>query len=219
MGAVLAHGSFFCYLICMKKILITAFEPFGGERINPAQAVLERLPEAISGAVLYRSVLPVSYRKSAALLLEQIERVRPDAVVMLGQAGGRAKITPERIAVNLDHCEACDNDGEQRIDSVIHPEGPAAYFSTLPVHAMLQEMRKYEVGCAMSASAGAFVCNHVSYEALHYISRMGYGIPAGFIHLPYLPEQAEGKPGAASMPLSAMVHVVQAALAAVADSF
>ena len=102
---------------------------------------------------------------------------------MLGQAGGRAKITPERIAVNLDHCEACDNDGEQRIDSVIHPEGPAAYFSTLPVHAMLQEMRKYEVGCAMSASAGAFVCNHVSYEALHYISRMGYGIPAGFIHL------------------------------------
>ena len=170
MGAVLAHGSFFCYLICMKKILITAFEPFGGERINPAQAVLERLPEAISGAALYRSVLPVSYRKSAALLLEQIERVRPDAVVMLGQAGGRAKITPERIAVNLDHCEARDNDGEQRIDSVIDPEGPAAYFSTLPVHAMLQEMRKCEVGCAMSASAGAFVCNHVSYEVLHYIS-------------------------------------------------
>ena len=146
MGAVLAHSSFFCYLICIKKILITAFEPFGGERINPAQAVLERLPEAISGAALYRSVLPVSYRKSAVLLLEQIERVRPDAVVMLGQAGGRAKITPERIAVNLDHCEARDNDGEQRIDSVIDPEGPAAYFSTLPVHAMLQEMRKCEVG-------------------------------------------------------------------------
>ncbi len=202
----------------MKIILITGFEPFGGERVNPSGALLDHLPEAVAGAALCKLLLPVSYRKSADLLLERIDALQPNALVMLGQAGGRGKITPECIAINLNHSESADNAGEQRINARIHPEAPAAYFATLPIDAMLQVMRACGVPCAMSVSAGAFVCNHVSFEALHHISSKGYGIPAGFIHLPYLPEQAEEKPGTPAMPLSMMEQGVCAALTAVAAS-
>lgn len=209
---MVARRSVFWYLICMKTILLTGFEPFGGESINPAQKVLQCLPESIGGILLNKLLLPVEYGKSAVLLIEQIEALHPAAVVMLGQAGGRAKITPERIAINLDHSESADNSGECRINTMICPDAPAALFSTLSIDAMLQAMRTAGVECAMSVSAGAFVCNHVFFEALHHIARSGYNIPAGFIHLPYLPEQVQDKPGIASMPLQAMITGISAAL-------
>ncbi len=200
----------------MKRILVTAFEPFGGEAINPTQAILAALPDAISGAVLHKAVLPVVYGESAKRLFAEMDLACPDAVMMLGQAGGRSRLTPERVAINLDHAELADNAGEARTNTRIHPEGPDAYFTTLPVEAMLHAIAQEGVPCALSVSAGAFLCNHTLFEALHRIHGNGERTLAGFIHVPYLPEQTAERPGVPSMPLRDMVKGIHAAIAAVA---
>lgn len=198
----------------MKKILLTGFEPFGGEKINPSEAVLELLPDTICGVQLFKERLPVTYRESAALALDAFHMFAPDAVVMLGQAGGRNGITLERLAINLDHAKAADNAGETRMNALIHPDAPAAYFATLPMDAMLEAMHACSIPCSMSISAGAFICNHVSFEMLHHLYRTGATVLGGFIHLPYLPEQVEGKQDVPCMEVSIMQQRIVAALTA-----
>lgn len=174
-------------------ILITAFEPFGGEVQNPTQEVLALLPEQIGTARIISLLLPTVFGEAAAQAIQAIKAHKPNAVVALGQAGGRAGITPERVAINVADARIPDNAGVKPSDEPINPMGPAAYFSTLPIKALVQAIREAGLPASVSDSAGTYVCNHLMYALLHHIAKEGLNIQAGFIHLPFLPAQAEGK--------------------------
>ena len=185
----------------MKKLLITGFEPFGGEAINPALEAVLRLPDTMDGATIVKLQAPVVYDASAETVLAAMEREQPDAVLCVGQAGGRNAITPERIAINMDDASSADNSGEVRTDTPIAQNGPAAYFATLPVRKMAQAMVDAGLPGSVSYSAGAFVCNDTMYAVLHRYH--GTPVRAGFIHVPFLPQQA--KEGVPSMALEEIV--------------
>lgn len=165
-------------------ILVTAFDPFGGEETNASLEVLKALPERIGGAELVKRVLPTVFGLSARLAVDAAEELRPDAVVCLGQAGGRKAITPERVAVNLMDAAGPDNAGNLPTDEPVVPGGPAAYFSTLPVKAMAAAARETGVPAAVSHTAGTFVCNSLMYAMLHYAAEKCPDLPCGFIHVP-----------------------------------
>ena len=170
-------------------ILVTAFEPFGGDALNASQEILNALPETLGGVRLEKRLLPVSFRASSRLALEAAERLRPEAIVCLGQAGGRDVVTPERVAVNLMDAAISDSDGFQPVDEPVIPNAPAAYFSTLPVKAMVEAMQRVGVPARLSNSAGTYVCNALMFAMLHQTK----DIPCGFIHVPYLTEQGKGE--------------------------
>ncbi len=198
------------------KILLTAFEPFGGEPVNPAEEILRRI-EAPAGAELQKLLLPTAFREAGALLAETLRRERPDALLSLGQAAGRAALSLERIGVNLMDASIPDNRGFQPMDEPVVPGAPAAYFSTLPVKKLAAAIREAGVEAAVSNSAGTFVCNSVLYTALHLAAAELPALRAGFLHVPALPEQAARmKPGTPSLPLADMLRGVEAALAALA---
>lgn len=191
--------------------LLTAFDPFGGDKLNASREVMNALPDMLGGAEIKKLCLPVEFVRAAKLALEEAERLRPDAIVCLGQAGGRAAITPERAALNLMDARIPDNLGFQPEDMPIVPGGPAAYFSTLPIRAMAAAMREDGVPAEISNNAGTYVCNHVMYSVLHWASHHRPDIPCGFIHMPYLAAQdrAEGVP---SLPKEDSVRGIAAAL-------
>ena len=170
-------------------ILVTAFTPFGGDALNASQEILNALPETLGGVRLEKRLLPVSFRFAPRLALEAAERLRPEAIVCLGQAGGRDAVTPERVAVNLMDAKIPDNDGFQPVDQPVIPNAPAAYFSTLPVKAMVDHMQGVGVPARLSDSAGSYVCNALMFAMLHRMRE----IPCGFIHVPYLTEQGKGE--------------------------
>lgn len=196
----------------MKKILLTAFEPFGGEVLNPALEIAKILATRSLDVEIRTATVPVTFRDAAQTVLDALSRESFDAVVMLGQAGGRNTVTVERIAINIDDARIPDNIGHQPIDHLILPDGPAAIFATLPIKKMVSAMQEAGVPASVSNSAGTFVCNHLMYRVLHHLCESG--IPAGFVHVPYLPEQVAGKPDIPSMPLSDMVKGIEAALLA-----
>lgn len=197
-------------------ILVTAFDPFGGEARNPAQLVLEALPPGLGGAALAKLLLPTAFHQSAQLLEEALASRRPDALLMLGQAGGRAGIAVEVVGINLADADIPDNLGQQPRDAPLVPGGPAAYFASLPVRALVASLRDAGLPASLSYSAGTFVCNQLLYRALHFIRLQNLPTRAGFIHLPYLPEQAAQKnPPAPSMALADQVKAVKAALTAI----
>ena len=171
------------------KLLITSFCPFGGETLNASQEVLDALPEQIGETHITKRCLPVSFRRAPELAVETAERLRPDAIVCLGQAGGRESITPERVAINLMDAASPDNDGLQPADQPVVPGAPAAYFSTLPVKAMVAAMQQAGVPAKLSDTAGTYVCNTLMYRLLRWAQTEGGGVPCGFVHLPYLTEQ------------------------------
>ena len=189
----------------MPRILLTAFEPFGGESINPSMEIIKHLSDCDDVDVL---TVPVTFSGSAETVLPHL--TGHDAVVMLGQAKGRNGITIERIAINVDDAAAPDNAGEIRTDHPIVENGPAAYFSTLPVKTMMEAIRAEGLPASISNSAGTYVCNHLMYSILHALKETD--IRAGFIHVPALPEQILNQPGIPSMPLPDMVRAIQAAL-------
>lgn len=205
----------------MSKILVTGFEPFGAETINPALEALHALPAQVGDAQIETLEVPVSYDQSASVVVSAIRRVQPNAIVCVGQAAGRADITVERVAINVDDSESADNLGVIRVDVPVEPEGPAAYFSTLPVREMVVAMREAGASASISNSAGTYVCNHLMYSVLSAIAQAGGGVPAGFIHVPLLPEQVvagsaqEGKP---SMTQEMIVTGLTAALEALDKS-
>ncbi len=196
------------------KLLLTAFEPFGGEQVNPTMEILAALPD-LAGVVT--AVLPVTFDGAARTLEELIARERPNAVLMLGQAGGRDRLTVERLAVNLDDASIPDNEGAMPQDAPIQPGAANALFSTLPVKALVQRMREAGVEAAVSDSAGTFVCNHVLYTALWLAQERFPGMRAGFVHVPFLPQQAEGR-GKPSMPLPDMARGIEAAVRALLEA-
>lgn len=196
----------------MSVVLVTAFEPFGGEAVNASQEVLSRLdPAGLSGCELRRAVLPVVFGRSAEVLRAAVVEHRPDVVLCLGQANGRADITPEKVAVNFDDARIADNAGERPVDTPVVAGGPAAYFSTLPVGAIVAGLRAKGVPASLSLSAGSFVCNHVFYALMHFLAAERPGVRGGFVHMPCLPEQVKGRPGTPSLALErSLVGVAEA---------
>lgn len=189
----------------MARILLTAFEPFGGDAINPSLQLLHELEKRPDVDVL---IVPVVFRDSAETVLPQL--AGHDVVVLLGLAKGRAGITVERVAINIDDASIPDNAGQQPVDQPICKDGDAAYFATLPIKSMVEAMRAIGVPASISNSAGTYVCNHLMYSVLHALR--GTDVRAGFIHVPATPELVQSASGTPSLPLSDMVRALNAAL-------
>lgn len=199
----------------MKKLLLTAFTPFDGEKINPALEAVKLVKDRIGNLLIVKLEVPTVFGKSIDTVREAIEREKPDFVLSIGQAGGRAEITPERVAINLDDARIPDNEGNQPIDELIFPDGENAYFSTLPVKAMVEAIRREGLPSSLSNSAGTYVCNHLMYGVLYYLDKSP-GIKAGFIHVPYIPEQTKNKKEIPALELSEIVRGLEAAITAIA---
>lgn len=168
----------------MKTLLLTGFEPFLHFTSNPTMRIVQELHNQVVGEYkIHSEVLPVDFRKSGVQLLELLEDIKPDAVISLGLAGGRYKITPERIAINVNDGEA-DNSGNILVDETIHAEGQDAYMSTLPIRAMVNRLVEEGLPAEISNTAGTYLCNHVMYQSLHYAKLQGLQMPSGFIHIP-----------------------------------
>lgn len=198
------------------KVLVTGFDPFGGESVNPAwEAVKVLAGQTVAGAEVVAYQVPTVFGKSVQTAVDAIAEEKPDAVIAVGQAGGRPDITVERVAINVDDARIKDNEGNQPIDEPIAADGPAAYFATLPIKAMVREIRAVGIPASVSNTAGTFVCNHIMYGILHHIATNQLPIRAGFIHIPFLPEQAVNHPGAPSMAKEVIVEGLKAAIAAV----
>lgn len=199
------------------KILVTGFDPFGGESINPAIESVKRLPEVIGGAQIVKLEIPTVVHKSLAVIREAILKEDPDMILSIGQAGGRAEITVERVGINVDDCRICDNEGNQPVDEPIYADGPDAYFVTLPIKAMVKAMQDAGIPASVSNSAGTFVCNHVTYGVRYLIEKEFPGKRSGFIHIPYLPSQAASKKAMPSMELDTIVRGLTAAIEAMIE--
>lgn len=196
----------------LPVLLITGFEPFGGESVNPSLEVARRLAgEVLDGAVVRAAELPCVFGEAIGVLREALARHRPALVLALGQAASRTDFSVERIAVNVDDARIPDNRGRQPVDEPVVPGAPAAYFSTLPVKAMVAALRGAGLPASVSQTAGTFVCNHVFYGLMHHLPA---GVRGGFIHLPLLPRQAARMPGHASLPLATQAEGVRIALQA-----
>lgn len=165
-----------------KKILFTAFEPFGGLDMNSSSMVLDNLKDGYGDTAIVKMTLPVLYKEAFDMLLKNIHNLQPDAVVCMGQAGGRQDICIERLAVNINHSNSPDNGGVSKNDAKIINEGPAAYFTNLPSDAMLSAGNGH---VRLSFSAGTYICNDIFYRLMNYIETEGYGIKGGFLHLPF----------------------------------
>lgn len=199
------------------KILVTGFEPFGGETRNPSAEVVELLPETIGNAELIKLILPVARGRASTAIQNAVEKFRPDAVLSIGQAGGRTAISVERVAVNLDDYRIPDNDGNQPTDEPVVPNGPDGYFCTAPVKEMVSAIQAAGIPVQQSLSAGTFVCNHVMYATLHFLATQYPGTKFGFLHIPYLPEQVANKPGMPSMSLETVTRAVEIAIVSIAE--
>jgi pyroglutamyl-peptidase len=195
-------------------VLVTGFEPFGGDDRNPSWEVCERLPGEVAGLRVEVCRAPCEFRRAIEVVAEAIERHGPALVVCLGLAAGRTHMGVERVAINVDDARIPDNAGMQPVDEPIAAGGPPAYFATLPVKAMVAAMRAAGVPAEVSNSAGTYVCNHLMYGVLHYLAASGTRARAGFIHVPSSEEMVLDKRGTASMALATMVRGVEAAIAA-----
>ena len=189
----------------MKKLLITGFDAFNAQTLNPSREAVHSLPDVIGNYELCKLILPTAYGKASGILLEKAARFQPDVIISVGQAGRRDAVTPERIAVNIRAARIADNNGLLLDGERIALDGPAAYFSTLPVEAIRDAIRAAEIPSAVSNTAGTFVCNDVMYSALHRYA--GTDVRCGFIHVPYMPEQGEP-----NLPLERIVSALTAAV-------
>ncbi len=196
------------------KILVTAFDPFGGERINPALEAVKLMRDQIEGAEIVKLEIPTVFHKSIEKVKAAILSENPDVVLSIGQAGGRFEVTPERVAINVDDARIPDNEGNQPLNQPIFENGEPAYFATLPVKAIVEAIQAEGLPASLSNSAGTFVCNHIMYGVLYHISKMGKPIRAGFIHVPFTPEQVAKRPTPA--PSLSAVDICRALEAAVA---
>jgi pyroglutamyl-peptidase len=200
------------------RILITGFEPFGGQSINPSWEVARALEGLSWPQAQVRAIqLPCVFAQAAKALTRALDDVRPDIVLALGQAEGRSDISVERVAINVMDARIADNAGSQPIDLPVAPGGPAAYFSTLPIKYLVARLREAGFPASVSQTAGTFVCNQVFYVLQHALA--GQAVRSGFVHLPLLPEQAAHWPGPPmpSMPLGTQVAALTCALRSLCD--
>ena len=191
----------------MKKLLVTGFDPFNGNSANPSWMAAQALPDRVGDFQVHRLQLPTVYGEAARMVLECGESLQPDVILCLGLAGGRAAVTPERVGINVRSASIPDNWGQQFTDMPIIPDGPAAYFSTLPVTAMAAAIRAEGLPGQVSNTAGTYVCNDVLYTLSHRFA--GTKTKVGFVHVPYIPGQGEP-----SLPLEDTVKALMAAIGA-----
>lgn len=183
------------------RVLVTGFDPFGGENINPAYEAVRGLEDHILGVEIIKKEIPTVFHKSIEILEKLIIDENPDIIICIGQAGGRFDISLERIAINIDDARIKDNEGNQPIDAIIYEDGENAYFSKLPIKRMARKIREAGIPASISNTAGTFVCNHIMYGLLYLINNKYPSIRGGFIHVPYLPEQVLSKGNLPSMSL------------------
>ena len=199
------------------KVLVIGFEPFGGEKVNPALEAIKGLPSEIHGAEVSWLEVPTVFHKSAQVLEEEMSCYQPDFVLCIGQAGGRSSLTPERVAINQDDARIPDNEGNQPIDLPIRPDGAPAYFSSLPIKAMVQAIKKEGLPASVSNTAGTFVCNHLMYQALYLAEKKFPHVKAGFMHIPYMMEQVVNRPTIPAMSLVDIRRGIEAAIGAMIE--
>lgn len=190
----------------MKKLLITGFEPFGGEKINPSWEAVSRLPERINEYEIIKLLVPVVFGKAAETVIKAAEGICPDVIISVGQAGGRDAVTPELVGINLRYAKIPDNEGNQPIDEPIVVNGDNAYFSTLPTRKIAEAINAAGIPSRVSYSAGAYVCNDLLYTQLSHFD--GSGVRVGFIHIPYSKEQGKEP----SMELDAIIRALKIAV-------
>ena len=196
------------------KVLLTGFDPFGGEKVNPAEEAVKMVKENINGATVIKLTIPTVRHKSVKAIEEAIEKHNPNIVISIGQAGGRYDITPERVAINMDDFRIKDNEGNQPTDETIEEDGQAAYFSNLPIKAMVKHMNENKIPATVSNTAGTFVCNHVMYGIMYMIDKKYPNIKGGFIHIPYMTSQVIDKKNTPYMSLEEIVKGLESAIEA-----
>ncbi len=199
------------------KILLTAFEPFGGEAKNSALETMRACDMSGLSAEIRRLEVPTVFYKSIEVVQQAIRDFRPDVVLCLGQAGGRFALTPERVAINVNDARIPDNADQQPVDEPIFADGPAAYFSSLPLKAMVASIQAAGIPVSVSNTAGTFVCNHLMYGVLHTLAQNCPTCIGGFMHLPYLKEQVTERPDTPALSLKDLARGVRAALIAIVD--
>ncbi len=194
------------------NVLLTGFEPFDKDPVNPSWEVARALDGWVCEGATVRAVqLPCVFGKAIEQLDTALLQYQPTLVISLGLAGGRVDITPERVAINMDDARIPDNGGQQPVDASVVSGGPAAYFSTLPLKAIVRDLRAQGLPASVSNTAGTFVCNHIFYALMHRLAKRGdpSRTRGGFVHVPYLPEQAARNPGAPSMALATQVQALR----------
>ena len=199
------------------KLLLTAFDPFGGETVNPAQQAVEAVADRVGEVEIVKLVVPTVFGRSIDVVAEAIEKHSPDAVLCIGQAGGRPDLTPERIAINMDDARIPDNEGNRPVDEPIRKDGQAAYFSTLPVKAMVEAIRAAGIPASLSNTAGTFVCNHLMYGVLYTLEKKYPGVRGGFMHVPFLTSQVLDGRQYPSMSRESIVRGIEAAVRAIGE--
>ena len=202
------------------KLLLTAFDPFGGDAINPALEAVKLVADKIGRFDIVKLEVPTVFRKSIDTVAKAIDEEKPDVVLCIGQAGGRFEITPERVAINVDDARIKDNEGNQPIDIKIFEDGENAYFTTLPIKAMVEAIREANLPAAVSNTAGTFVCNHLMYGVLYTLAKKYPHIKGGFTHVPFIPAQAARRtPVAPYMALEDIRRGLEAAIVDIDKNF
>ena len=196
------------------KLLLTAFDPFGGEKVNPAQEAVKKVADIIGGIEIVKLEVPTVFYKSIAVVKTEMDRIKPDAVLCIGQAGGRFDVTPERVAINIDDARIADNEGNQPLSTAIFEDGENAYFSAMPIKKMVKAIRDAGLPSSVSNTAGTFVCNHLMYGVLYHINKSYPNVKGGFIHVPYIPEQAVNHPLTPYMSKDDITRAIEAAIEA-----
>ena len=196
------------------KVLITGFDPFGGEKIIPAWEAVKGIKDTIEGAKIIKLEIPTVFNKSIEKVKEAMELEKPDIVLCIGQAGGRYDMTVERVAINVDDARIEDNEGNQPIDIPVFEDGENAYFSNLPIKAMVEEIKGQGIPSSISNSAGTFVCNHIMYGVLYHINKTYKNMRGGFIHVPFINEQVLDKKNQPYMPVEHITKALEAAIKA-----
>jgi len=201
------------------RILITGFDPFGNEPINPAFEAVKLLPDTIAGAEIIKLEIPTVFNKCDVVVEEAVVKYSPDVVLSIGQAGGRFDISVERVAINIADGRIPDNDGYQPIDQPIRKDGPSAYFASVPVKAMAEKIRGKGVPASVSYTAGSYVCNFIMYCVLHSIATKYPNMRSGFIHVPFMPSQGIGKPvNTPTMAIETIATAIAAAVEAIVET-
>jgi len=196
------------------KALITGFNPFGSDTINPSYEIVKKLPETIEGCHIIKKEIPTVFNESIKELVTIIEAEEPDFVICIGQAGGEFAMRVERVAINLNEARIADNKGQQPQDEIINEDGKMAYFATIPTKAIVKEMIDSNIPAVLSYTAGTFVCNHLFYGLMYAISQNFPQVRGGFIHVPFLPEQVLAKKNTPFMTLDMMTKAIEVAIKA-----
>lgn len=200
------------------KILVSGFDPFGGESINPSIEAVKCLPDTILEVEIIKLEIPTVIGKSIDVLTQAVYDYKPDIVLCVGQAGGRSDITVERVAINVNDCRIKDNEGNQPIDEPIVSEGPDAYFLTLPIKSIVSNIQAQGIPASVSNTAGTFICNHVAYGMAHLAKTKYPNMKTGFIHIPFLAEQVTTKFNMPSMSLELIVQALEVVIKTIIET-